>query len=143
MDARTSEFYEKNAAEATRPTKKAATLGTATTKPSLELPWVLPVWLGEGLPVELEWEEGEVDILLLLLWGRLEEEPEGWEEGPEEEDMAEELLLPLLRRLPVPQAMLSPFGWVVWGGGVLLPSWSVMVNLVVQYFWVEEEVLNS
>jgi len=110
IDARTSEFYERNAAEATKPTKKAATLGTATMKPPLELLWEVPVWFGDGLPVELE-REDEVEILLLLLPRRLEDEPEGREEGPEEEeDTAKELLLPLLRRLPVPQAMLSPFG---------------------------------
>jgi len=110
VDVRTSESYERNAAETKKPAKKAATLGTATMKPPLELLWEVPVWFGDGLPVELE-REDEVEIRLLLLPLRLEDEPEGREEGPEEEeDTAKELLLPLLRRLPVPQAMLSPFG---------------------------------
>jgi hypothetical protein len=142
MDDGTSEFYKSTAEAATRPTKNAATLGTATTKAPLELPWVLPVWLGAGEPVELDFEECDVETLLLLpLPERLEDGPEDREEGLEEGGTDEEV--PLLRRLPVPQGILSPLGWVVWSGGVLFPFWSVMVNLVVQYFSVEEAVLNS
>jgi len=125
-----SESY-KNAA--TRPTTNTTALGTATLIPPFELLWVLPDWVGTGFLVELEREEGDVEILpLLLLPGRLDEGLEGREEGPEREDEGKEL--PLARRVPVPQAILSPFGWVVSDGGVLFPFGSVMVNLVVQYF---------
>lgn len=91
------------------------------------------------MPVELEREKGDEEILLLP--GRLEDGLEGREERPEEEDMGNEL--PPSRILPVPQGILSPFDWVGLVGGVLVPSWPVMVNLVVQYFTVEELELNS
>jgi len=96
----------KNAAA--RLTARTTTFGTATAIPAFELLWVLPVWVGVGEPVELEWEEDDEIEILLLLPGRPEDEREGREERPEEEDTGREL--PALIREPLPQGILSPFG---------------------------------
>ena len=57
--------------------------------------------------VELKRED---DDKILLLPGRLEEEPGGKEEGSEGEDRGKELLSPVATSLPLPQAIVSPFG---------------------------------
>ena len=125
-------------AEATRPIANTRVLEMATAaspfEPLCELV-ELPVWDGAGERVELKREEDE---MLLLPPGILE----GREEGPEE-DAGEVLLSPAAISAPRPQGMFEPSGWVFWGGGTLFPSWSVMVNLVVQYFVPEEEEENS
>ena len=86
--------------------------------------------------VEVNREEDE-----LLLSESVEEELDGREELPEGEEGPDRVLLSA--SLPVPQGILSPFGWAASVGGVLFPFSSVMVNLVVQYFSVEEEEVNS
>jgi hypothetical protein len=138
----TFEAYRKKAAEATRPTANTRALEMATVISPFELVCELvefPVWDGAGVRVELKREDDE---MLLLPPGRPDEELEGREEGPEEE-LGKELLSPAAIRLPVPQPMGEPSGWVFSGAGTLFPFASVMVNLVVQYFWVEEEEANS
>lgn len=136
------EAYRKNVVEAMRPTANTRVLETATVMSPFEPPCELvelPVWDGAGVRVELKRED---DKVLLLLPGRREEELGGREERPEEES-GEVLLSPAAISWPVPQEIAEPSGWTVWDGGTLFPLGSVMVNLVVQYFSVEEEEENS
>lgn len=128
-------------AEATRPIANTRVLEMATAASPFEPLWELvelPDWVGVGERVELKREEDE---MLLPPLGR-PEELEGREEGSEE-GAGEVLLLPAAISAPVPQGMFEPSGWVFWGGGTLFPSWSVIVNLVVQYFTVEALQENS
>ena len=136
------ETYRKKVVEATRPIVNTRVLEMAIAMSPFELFCELvelPVWVGVGVRVELKRED---DGILLLLPGRPEEELEGTEEGPEEES-GEVLSSPAARSWPVPQEIAEPSGWTFWGGGTLFPLESVMVNLVVQYFSVEEEEVNS
>lgn len=136
------EAYKKNVAEATRPIVNTRVLEMATVMPPFKLLCELvelPLWVGAGVRVELKRED---DKTLLLRPGRLEEGLEGGEEESEEES-GKELLSPDAISVPVPQETFEPSGWVLLGGGTLFPFESVMANLVVQYFSVEEEEENS
>jgi len=144
---RTRESYKKGIKAVTRPAAKTRALGIATAASPFEEPWVLlvllPVWVGVGVRVKLKREDDENGMLLLP--GRPKvEEMGGREEGSVGEGSpGVELLSSPSRSIPVPQGILSPFGWAGSLGGVLLPFSSVMTNLVVQYFSVEAGEVNS